>query len=129
MSFCVFREGCVRLVPCTYYCKERKTMINTISKSQPLAPVVMSLVQVMATDGLTWSERERISEAIAACVRHSERMEKERQILNQQQQPLGTGQQVAAGGFEPFVGNTSNTNYAGTHPTSNPPVARSRSCE
>jgi hypothetical protein len=91
-------------------------MINTISKSQPLAPVVMSLVQVMATDGLTWSERERISEAIAACVRHSERMEKERQIHNQQQS-LGTGQQVAAGGFEPFVGNTGNTNYAGTHPT------------
>jgi hypothetical protein len=44
----------------------------------------MPLVRIMATDSLSWVERERVSEAIAACVRQWEKMEEERRLLNQQ---------------------------------------------
>ena len=64
-----------------------------ITKSQSLGNVVMPLVLVMTHADLSWREREKVAEAIGACYRQWEELEKERAIGAQQTaQQAGYGQ-------------------------------------
>jgi hypothetical protein len=81
-----------------------------IIKQQSLSAVVMPLVRVMADADLLWVERERVSRAIQACVLQWARMEKEREMLNNQEVATGVSSyyEVQNG---PSSGPTEASNY------------------
>lgn len=68
-----------------------------VIKSQSLGNVVLPLIRIMADADLSWMEREKLSEAVAACHRQWEIMEKEKRILNQQPGACAAQQQTQAG--------------------------------
>lgn len=71
-------------------------MANII-KSQSLISVTLPLIRILAGEGLSWSDREKLSAAVEACRRQWAEMEQERNLQNQQAQQGQAGQQVATG--------------------------------
>lgn len=72
--------------------------LNVIQHGPDLGTVVMPLVRLLQTDGLSWQNRAEITGAIFACERHWQSMEDEK---NQVHQSMAGSQQLAAKGARP----------------------------
>lgn len=64
--------------------------LNIISRKPDLGAVVLPLVQLMSTEGLSWQNRADISDAIRHCERHWRSMEEEKNHIHQ---TMAAGQQ------------------------------------
>lgn len=68
---------------------------NAMRAGPDLGRLTMPLVRLLLTDGLSWSDREQITDAIRNLIRIHRDMEAERRHLS------GAGQQQSAGGWGP----------------------------